>query len=76
MSADESIRHALDSVQARLSRQLRLRAQDRAHLTETIWLVAEAFGADRECAGCQKVVRDADRRKICRLALAGTVSVR
>jgi hypothetical protein len=33
----------------------------REHLTDTVWLVAEAFGADRECVGCQKVVRSMSR---------------
>jgi hypothetical protein len=33
----------------------------REHLTETIWLVAESYGADRECEGCRTVVRRADR---------------
>lgn len=37
--------------------------QVREHLTETIWLVVEAFGGDRNCAGCQKVVRHMDRRE-------------
>ena len=34
-----------------------------AHLTETVWLVAVAYGADRDCPGCQKVVRKLDARE-------------
>ena len=35
-----------------------------AHASETVWLVAEAFGADRNCEGCRKVVRKCDRRDL------------
>ena len=37
--------------------------QLREHLTETVWRVAEAFGASRTCPGCAKVVRFIDRRE-------------
>lgn len=36
----------------------------RAHLTETVWLVVEAFGGRRDCLACAKVVRHMDRREL------------
>lgn len=34
------------------------------HLTETVWLVAEAFGAKRDCVSCEAVVRKLDKRRL------------
>lgn len=36
----------------------------RAHLTETIWLFAEMFGAQRDCPSCQKAIRKWDEREL------------
>ena len=36
----------------------------RSHLTETIWLVAEAVGLDRNCPGCVKSIRKIDKRDL------------
>jgi hypothetical protein len=33
-------------------------------MSETVWLVAEAFGGRRDCPACQKVVRHMDRREL------------
>ena len=67
--ADEEGAHAMtqnnfeeyvEDAECRLDEQTNLRE----HLAGTVWLVAEAFGADRECMACQKVVRHMDRREL------------
>lgn len=37
--------------------------EEREYWEETVWLVAEAFGADRSCDGCRKVVRKLSKRE-------------
>ena len=37
--------------------------QVRDWVTESCWLIAESFGADRKCGGCQTVMRRLDRRQ-------------
>ncbi len=41
----------------------RTKEEVQEHLTETIWIVAEAYGANRDCEGCRTVVRRHDRRE-------------
>lgn len=38
--------------------------QVRDWMTETAWLIAESFGADRNCPACQTVMRRIDRRQL------------
>jgi len=38
------------------------REEVREHLSETVWLVAEYFGAVRGCWGCMKAIRKWDQR--------------
>ena len=35
----------------------------RAWFEETAWIIAESFGADRNCGGCRTIMRRVDRRQ-------------
>lgn len=58
---NEDMQARLDAVRKALDGDLKF---DLEYMSETVWLVAEAFGADRNCPGCQKVVRHMDRREV------------
>lgn len=57
VESEEAVTLVLDD--AEIEAQIR---KIQAHLTETVWLVAETYGADRTCAACRRVVHALDAR--------------